>query len=299
MNGILNIYKEPGYTSFDVVAKLRKILKMKKIGHTGTLDPAAEGVLPVCIGKATKLCDLITDKTKTYEAVLRLGITTDTLDMEGSVLSEAEVKCTAEEIAECILSFKGEQKQVPPMYSALKQNGKRLYELARAGITVEREARNITIFDIRILRVELPRVTFRVDCSKGTYIRSLCDDIGKKLGCGGCMEHLTRTATGGFDIENALRLSQVEQLVMENKLEDVILTMDAALSGYPAVHTKPQADKAAENGNKILCEFLENPAGSLNEGQNVRLYDSSGRFIGIYEYIITQGLIKPVKILMV
>ena len=178
MNGIINIYKEKGFTSFDVVAKLRGILKTRKIGHTGTLDPDAEGVLPVCIGKATKICELLTDKTKEYEAVMLLGRTTDTQDVTGETLTQQEVRCSAKEVEKAVLSFAGDYMQVPPMYSALKVDGRKLCDLARAGVTVERAARPVHIFSIEILSIELPRVRMRVCCSKGTYIRTLCQDVG-------------------------------------------------------------------------------------------------------------------------
>ena len=186
--GIIVIHKEKGFTSHDVVAKLRGILHMKKIGHTGTLDPDATGVLPVALGKGTKLVDLLTDKEKTYEAVLHLGIDTDTQDMSGTVLEERPVNVTEEEVRKVLKSFVGEQLQVPPMYSALKVNGKKLYELAREGKTVERKARPVCFYEIEPLEFHLPLAKIRVTCSKGTYIRTLCHDIGEKLGCGGCME---------------------------------------------------------------------------------------------------------------
>ena len=182
INGVLNVYKEKGYTSHDVVAKLRGILKQKKIGHTGTLDPEAEGVLPVCLGRGTKLCGMLTDKRKTYQAVLHLGMETDTQDMTGQVISRRPVEVTPEEAARCIRSFVGDQMQIPPMYSALKVGGKKLYELAREGKEVERKPRPVTFYEIRILSVELPLVTMEVTCSKGTYIRTLCHDIGEKTG---------------------------------------------------------------------------------------------------------------------
>ena len=193
MNGIINIYKEKGFTSFDVVAKLRGILKTRKIGHTGTLDPDAEGVLPVCVGKATKICELLTDKTKEYEAVMLLGRTTDTQDVTGETLTQQEVRCSAKEVEKAVLSFAGDYMQVPPMYSALKVDGRKLCDLARAGVTVERAARPVHIFSIEILSIELPRVRMRVCCSKGTYIRTLCHDIGERLAVGGCMKKLLRT----------------------------------------------------------------------------------------------------------
>ena len=171
INGVLNVWKEAGFTSHDVVAKLRGILHQKKIGHTGTLDPDATGVLPVCLGKGTRLCDMLTDETKTYEALLHLGIATDTQDMSGTVTAEAPVTVTEEEVRDCIASFVGEQQQVPPMYSALKVNGKKLYELAREGIEIERKARTVHFYEISILEVKLPLVRMEVTCSKGTYIQ--------------------------------------------------------------------------------------------------------------------------------
>ena len=189
VHGILNVYKEKGYTSHDVVAKLRGIIGQKKIGHTGTLDPDAEGVLPVCLGKATRLCDLLTEKEKTYEAVLLLGRTTDTQDTTGETLAVSDTEhLTEEEVRRAVLSFQGTYPQVPPMYSALKVNGKKLYELAREGKTVERKPRMVTIYGIEILSADLPRVRMEVKCSKGTYIRTLCQDIGESLGCGGCID---------------------------------------------------------------------------------------------------------------
>ena len=186
IHGIINVYKEKGFTSHDVVAKLRGIVGQKKIGHTGTLDPDATGVLPVCLGKATKLCDLLTDKDKTYEAVMLLGMTTDTQDITGRILEDKSTETlTADKVREVIESFIGDYDQIPPMYSALKVNGKKLYELAREGKVVERKARPVKILDIRIIEMDLPRVRMEVSCSKGTYIRTLCHDIGEQLGCGG------------------------------------------------------------------------------------------------------------------
>ncbi|MDE6980981.1 MAG: tRNA pseudouridine(55) synthase TruB, partial [Lachnospiraceae bacterium] len=212
MDGIINIYKEPGFTSFDVVAKLRGILKQKKIGHTGTLDPQAVGVLPVCIGKATKVCEYLTEHDKVYEALLHLGMETDTQDIWGNVLGEQEVSLGEEDIRGIIEKFVGDMQQIPPMYSAIKVNGQRLYDLARRGIEVERKPRDITIFSIDILEIHLPRVKMRVHCSKGTYIRTLCHDIGMAAGCGGCMEQLVRTKTGTFSLESALAIGEVEKI---------------------------------------------------------------------------------------
>lgn len=205
----MNIYKEAGYTSHDVVAKLRGIVGQKKIGHTGTLDPDAVGVLPVCFGNATKLCDMMTDKGKEYEALMRLGVTTDTQDMSGKVLAEHEVNVNVAGVESAVMGFVGGYDQIPPMYSALKVNGKKLYELAREGREVERQPRHVDISYIRILEIGLPEVRFAVGCSKGTYIRTLCADIGEKLGCGAAMAALRRTRVGNFRIEDSIRLSKV------------------------------------------------------------------------------------------
>ena len=214
VNGILNVYKEKGYTSHDVVAKLRGIVGQKKIGHTGTLDPDAEGVLPVCLGRATKVCDMLTEKDKTYEAVLLLGKETDTQDISGTVLRVGETEgLTQEQVKDCVMSFVGEYDQIPPMYSALKVNGKKLYELAREGKTIERKSRKVEIKEIRILEMALPRVRMEVSCSKGTYIRTLCHDIGEKLGCFGCMESLLRTKVSRFEIESSLKLSEIQKKI--------------------------------------------------------------------------------------
>ena len=228
VNGILNVYKEKGYTSHDVVAKLRGIVGQKKIGHTGTLDPDAEGVLPVCLGRATKVCDMLTEKDKTYEAVLLLGKETDTQDISGTVLRVGETEgLTQEQVKDCVMSFVGEYDQIPPMYSALKVNGKKLYELAREGKTIERKSRKVEIKEIRILEMALPRVRMEVSCSKGTYIRTLCHDIGEKLGCFGCMESLLRTKVSRFEIESSLKLSEIQKKREEGKLSEIITPLDA------------------------------------------------------------------------
>lgn len=231
VNGILNVYKEKGYTSHDVVAKLRGIVGQKKIGHTGTLDPDAEGVLPVCLGRATKVCDMLTEKDKTYEAVLLLGKETDTQDISGTVLRVGETEgLTQEQVKDCVMSFVGEYDQIPPMYSALKVNGKKLYELAREGKTIERKSRKVEIKEIRILEMALPRVRMEVSCSKGTYIRTLCHDIGEKLGCFGCMESLLRTKVSRFELESSLKLSEIQKKREEGKLSEIITPLDAVFS---------------------------------------------------------------------
>ena len=292
-SGIINVYKEKGFTSFDVVAKLRGILKTKKIGHTGTLDPDAEGVLPVCIGRATKVCDILTDKDKVYEAVMLLGVETDTQDTSGEVLKELPVEVSEEAVKEAILSFVGEYAQVPPMYSALKVNGKKLYELAREGKTVERKARNVQIFSIEILEMDLPRVRMSVHCSKGTYIRTLCHDVGQKLGCGGCMDKLLRTKVGVFELADTLKLAEIDALAREGLVEDRIISVDELFEDYTKVWMKQEFDVVVHNGNRVKKRMFEDKLSS--NAERLRVYDSEGEFIGIYEYSEERSDFKPVK----
>ena len=328
MDGIINVYKEKGFTSHDVVAKLRGILRMNKIGHTGTLDPAAEGVLPVCLGKGTRLCDMLTDKTKTYRAVLLLGQETDTQDTTGAVQAEYPGHVTEEEVRKAIVSFLGDYMQIPPMYSALKVNGKKLYELARQGKEVERQARPVQILDIQIESIDLPRATFFVTCSKGTYIRTLCYDIGRKLGCGGCMESLLRTRVDRFELKDSLTLSQIEKLRDEGRLEEAVVPVEGVFLRLPALVTKPgDGDKLLHNGNPFPAELAEaedcdlsvefgagsdcaaEPAGRsetecglaasvADRFDGVRVYDSEHHFIGIYRYSEEKRRYQPQKIFL-
>lgn len=295
MDGILNVYKEKGFTSHDVVAKLRGILKQKKIGHTGTLDPDAVGVLPICLGKGTKLCDMLTDRDKTYQVVMRLGITTDTEDMTGTILDTKEVNISIEEIGQTILKFVGEIEQIPPMYSALKVNGKKLYELAREGKVIERKPRSITIHSIAINTISLPLVTMTVSCSKGTYIRSLCRDIGETLGCGACMEQLTRTNVGTFSIEDSLTLSQIEEYKNTGELMNYLVDIQQVFQKYPKVHTKEKYDKLVYNGNPIGFENLLEHNISCDKTSPFCVYDSKDTFIGIFRYKEDKGKLYPEK----
>lgn len=284
INGIVNIYKEKGYTSHDVVAVLRKVVGQKKIGHTGTLDPDATGVLPVCLGRATKVCELLTDHDKTYEALLLLGKTTDTQDISGEVLEERDPgDLTEEEVRSCIESFIGEYDQIPPMYSALKVNGKKLYELAREGKTVERKSRKVQIHGIRILEMNLPHVRMEVDCSKGTYIRTLCHDIGEKLQVGGCMEELERTKVGRFLKEDAVTLDEVRQKMEQGEGAELFTPLDQIFAELPAVTVTDAKAWMSYNGNDLPERvLLEKEA--WTDGQEVRVYDSRKNFIGLYQY---------------
>ena len=304
-NGIMNVYKEAGFTSHDVVAKLRGICKQKKIGHTGTLDPDAVGVLPVCLGSGTKLCDMLTDWDKEYIAVLRLGVTTDTQDMSGRILRQCPAgeaqRLDPEAVKAAVLGFVGDYDQIPPMYSALKVNGRKLYELARAGKEVERQARQVQILEIRVDKVELPRVWMTVTCSKGTYIRTLCHDIGGKLGCGGCMEHLTRTRVDRFDIKDSLRLDEIERIRDEGGLDTCILPVETALEGYAGLKVLPEADAFLYNGNPCFKGQLDAGDGCLDgleDGLRFRMYDSKGHFVGVYEYQDSRHWWKPWKMFL-
>lgn len=284
INGIVNIYKEKGYTSHDVVAVLRKVVGQKKIGHTGTLDPDATGVLPVCLGRATKVCELLTDHDKTYEALLLLGKSTDTQDISGEVLEEKDpAHLTEEEVRSCIESFIGEYDQVPPMYSALKVNGKKLYELAREGKTVERKSRRVQIHGIRIVEMNLPHVRMEVDCSKGTYIRTLCHDIGEKLQVGGCMEELERTKVGRFLKEDAVTLDEVRQKMEQGEGAELFTPLDQIFAELPAVTVTDAKAWMSYNGNDLPERFLLEKE-EWTDGQEVRVYDSRKNFIGLYQY---------------
>lgn len=298
INGIINIYKEAGFTSHDVVAKLRGIVKQKKIGHTGTLDPDAVGVLPVCFGNATKLCDMLTDKSKEYRACMLLGETSDTQDASGTILSRTQVNVSEEEVRDAVMSFLGEYDQIPPMYSALKVNGKKLYELARQGVEIERKPRRVEIHHIKIEEINLPRVTFSVGCSKGTYIRTLCVDIGDRLGCGALMETLQRTRVGNFHIEQALKLSQIEELVRENRLEEYVIAPDAVFEEYESLTVMPEFDKVLLNGNKLYFKQVRAVRKRFEDGEWTRVYASNGTFTGVYTYCEQEHCFKPYKMFL-
>ncbi|MBR0409901.1 MAG: tRNA pseudouridine(55) synthase TruB [Eubacterium sp.] len=296
INGIINIRKEAGYTSHDVVAKLRGILKQRKIGHTGTLDPDATGVLPVCLGKATKLCNLIGDWEKTYEAVLLLGRTTDTEDTSGTVLSRSPVTVSEEEIRRILKSFEGDYEQIPPMYSAKKMQGRRLYELAREGITVEREPCHVHISRVTIREIRLPEVSFSVTCSKGTYIRSLCRDAGEKAGCGGCMASLVRSRVAGFDIENSLTLSEVEKALAEGRLDHYIIKIDSVFRDYPKLMVGEEGSRLLMNGNPVPISMTSAEAEDNLNPLTFRVYDRDEHFIGLYKNNPKKKRLEPLQL---
>lgn len=279
IHGIINIYKEKGFTSHDVVAKARGILREKKIGHTGTLDPDAQGVLPICIGRATKVVPYLTDADKCYEAEVILGATTTTEDATGELLETYPVNVSQQQIEEVVASFIGDYTQIPPMYSAIKVGGVRLYELARAGKVVERPSRNVKIYDCQITDwISEERFKIRVNCSKGTYIRTLCTDIGKSLGCGAHMGELLRTKVGTYTLDKSITLSQLDE--QKQNLDQLLHPIDSVFMSYPAYSVKESAEKAIVNGNPILLTEL---MGELpSDDQMVRLYTEKDKFIGVY-----------------
>lgn len=295
-DGIINVYKEKGFTSFDVVAKMRGILGQRKVGHTGTLDPAAEGVLPVCAGKGTRLCDMLTDHDKTYRATLLLGVDTDTQDTTGTVLEErATDHLTEAQVREAIMSFVGDYDQVPPMYSALKVDGKKLYELAREGKVVERKARPVKIHEIVIESMNLPEVVMSVSCSKGTYIRTLCHDIGEKLAVGGCMKELLRTKVGRFLLEDTLTLSELQQMKDEGRLSEAVLPLEAVFEEYPEIRAKDEVlDKLVKNGNPFRFKGAE----PVSDRAPYKVYSMDGQFIGIFEYSEEKRMFYPRKVFL-
>lgn len=298
MDGIFNIYKEKGFTSHDVVAIIRKIINQKKVGHTGTLDPEAEGVLPVCVGKATKLVDYIMGGSKSYRADIIFGKTTTTQDHTGEVLEIREVDFDKEKIYNAVNSFIGEYFQIPPMYSAIKINGKKLYEIARQGKEIERKARKVEIFDIKIKSFEYPnKITIDVNCSKGTYIRTLCADIGEYLGCGAYMSSLIRTSSGIFDIKSSIKLDELKSL---NDIDNVIIPMENVLYGYNKIYISQKINKLLYNGGRIYKNFFDKVEKELILDENVLVYDFEKNLIGIYIICKDENniYIKPIKMLI-
>jgi len=350
MDGIINVYKEKGYSSHDVVARLRGICKERHIGHTGTLDPAATGVLPICLGWATKVCDMLTDRSKVYETVVLLGVETNSEDATGSLIAAKDVSnITDEMIYEAINSMVGEIEQVPPMLSAKRVQGQRLYDLARQGIETERKAKLITVNSIEVIseikrqslneikdfkvfedsdlykypdnlgdedghwhwenegiftednqKLQVIRLALRISCEKGTYIRTICSDIGKKLGCGGCMERLLRTRVGEFGIEGSLRIEELERRFSKyfenndmSELSDILLSPDKCFMQYKSYNTKEKHDQVLHNGNLLhfrhFQEYINEPE------QIVRVYDSTGHFCGVYEWNEERKLYRPLK----
>ncbi len=294
MTGIICLDKPRDMSSFMAVKRASRILGVKKAGHTGTLDPMATGVLVIMLGHCTRFIELLPEHRKSYTARVKLGVTTDTLDITGEILTTCDVNVTKEQLLSACENFKGEIMQTPPMYSALKKDGERLYDLARKGIEIEREQRKITIEKLEIYDFDGVEFSMDVTCSAGTYIRSLCDDIGRVLGCGAVMTELRRTEANGFSIENSVNLEELEKLVSENKAESVITSVEKALMSYPEITvTKPQANRF-HNGGALDYERLHGnyPVGIY------RVYSPEKILLGLGEIKEEKGNLEVRRVLI-
>ena len=281
MDGIVIVDKPQGWTSQDVTARLRRVFNTRRIGHGGTLDPMATGVLPVFVGRATRGVEFFEHAEKTYETVLRLGLTTDTEDITGTMLTEAPVSVTGEQVEAALAAFRGQIMQIPPMYSALKVNGQKLCDLARKGKTVERQPRPITIHELTLLERTENTLRLRVRCSKGTYIRTLCKDIGEQLGCGGCMESLRRVSAGEYTIDEAVPL---QELLDTDQPEKYLRDVDTMFRNYPAVTLTANQEKRCRNGNPFSVKLAEG---------SYRAYSQTGEFLMLAK--VEDGIMVTVK----
>ena len=302
LEGVLPIHKPAGWTSHDVVAKMRRVLGMKRIGHTGTLDPDVTGVLPLCLNKATRFVEYLQERPKTYEAELTVGYATDTEDASGAILEQSEhIYLTQASIEQAIQPFTGTIRQVPPMYSAVKYKGKKLYELARQGIEIEREAREVVIHRLTLLSAELtprfPRIRFEAVCSKGTYIRTLCVDIGRKLGYPAVMSQLVRKETAGISLERCLTIEEVEQRQMNGTLTEALIPADEAVSFIPKLVIEQSLACRAAQGQRIRLQLQER-IDTWSTDALVRLYDERGLFYGIYSLPAELSVLQPVKVFL-
>ena len=281
MDGIVIVDKPQDWTSQDVTARLRRVFNTRRIGHGGTLDPMATGVLPVFVGRATRGVEFFEHAEKTYETVLRLGLTTDTEDITGTVLTEMPVSVTDEQVEAALAVFRGQIMQIPPMYSALKVNGQKLCDLARKGKTVERQPRPITIHELTLLERTENTLRLRVRCSKGTYIRTLCKDIGEQLGCGGCMESLRRVSAGEYTIDEAVPL---QELLDTDQPEKYLRDVDTMFRNYPAVTLTANQEKRCRNGNPFSVKLAEG---------SYRAYSQTGEFLMMAK--VEDGIMVAVK----
>ena len=291
MDGILNIDKPAGRTSYSIVAQVKRLTGEKRVGHAGTLDPAATGVLPVCLGKATRVVEYLMDTSKVYRALIELGVSTDTYDASGKVTHRGDPSCIDIPGLEKVLeSFRGSIRQVPPMFSALKRAGQPLYKLARAGVTVERKSRPVTIHRLDLMTFQPPIVELEIECSKGTYIRSLAHDIGQALGCGAHLKSLVRTRSGIFDIRDAVSLPQLEEAMKRGDWQRFLYPVDSVLRDMPSVTLDEGGEAAIRTGNSLAL------ADTLDTEKLLRAYSPDGRFLGILSYVSNTSLWHPEKV---
>lgn len=308
IEGVLPVLKPAGRTSHDIVAAVRRIVRMKRIGHTGTLDPAVTGVLPLCLGKATRIAEWLQDMPKVYEAELKLGIATDTEDLSGEIIESADhVRVTEAQVKEVLHQFIGEIEQVPPMYSAVKVAGRRLYELARSGQNVERKARQVTIYELKLLgmdlNIEQPLIRFSVRCSKGTYIRTLCSDIGRALGYPAVMSSLVRTESGGIQLDQCYSLEEIAELHEKGQLHQIVLSLDKTLAHFPTLYVGQDDAARASSGVKLPIssvrsreDALLRTCDSASDITPLRLYAEDGTFIGIFRHNESTSMLEPMKV---
>jgi tRNA pseudouridine55 synthase len=294
VDGLLIINKATGMTSHDVVAKVRKILHQKRVGHAGTLDPAASGVLPICVGQGTRVAEYLSESGKAYQAEITFGIVTDTYDAEGTIIRTADATgLTQEQIEQAVVHFLGPQMQMPPRYSAIKIQGQPAYKRSRAGETVELEPRPIEIFQLQILTWSPPRLTLAIECSKGTYIRSLAYDLGEKLGCGGYLTSLIRTRSGPFSLSESITLEQLAEAVTQGTVEKHLFPPDTALQHYPALKLDNVTTQRVLHGNAFAYHD-----DNLVIADLARVYDATGHFLAIAIWDAEQGLWQPKKVLV-
>ncbi len=296
MDGILNINKPPGKTSFGVVAAVKRLSGERRAGHSGTLDPDATGVLPVCLGRGTRIVEFLMDATKTYRAEIELGVSTDTYDASGKITRRGDASgIDRAEVESALEAFRGPIRQTPPMYSAVKHRGQPLYKLARAGIEIERKSRTVTIHRLELLDWQPPSATVEVECSKGTYIRSLANDLGQALGCGAHLKSLVRTRCGIFDIKDAVSLAQLEEASRHGYWEHFVYPVDTVLQDYDAVVVDDVGEEAIKNGSPLA---LEQDSKSSPHQKYCRAYSADGRFLGILRYVPDKGIWQPKKVLV-
>ncbi len=292
IDGILNVNKPEGKTSFNVVAWLKRLTGEKRVGHAGTLDPIATGVLPICFGQATRIVQFLTESSKTYLAQIELGVTTDTFDRQGEIIERRDPSgITVTQVEEALNSFQGIIQQVPPVYSALKHEGKRYYELARAGVAIKLKARQVEILSLELINYQLPLITIKVDCSKGTYIRSLAHDLGQYLHCGAHLENLTRLRCGPFHIEDALHLPQIEDAFHNGTWEKLLHPLDSPLSNWKTIIVDERNELAIRNGCSLPLDET-----SLSPEKYCRAYNIDGHFIAVLRFFPEKKLWHPEKV---
>ena len=294
MDGILNINKPPGCTSFSIVSMVGRLTGERRVGHAGTLDPIASGVLPVCFGRGTRVVEFLLEASKVYQAQIELGAATDTHDATGSIIKQGDCASTSrEQMEQALDSFRGQIQQTPPMYSALKHRGQRLYNLARQGITVSRKSRSVTIHRLELIDFEPPLATVEIECSRGTYIRSLAHNLGELLGCGAHLKELVRLSYGPFDIKDAISPSQLEPAFSNNDWQHLVYPIDFVLNHWSAVVVGDEQERIIKNGGGVV---MDNSPAAVNNERRCRAYSQDGRFLAVLYFNAESGQWQPEKV---